>query len=544
MKITSCSANNFYIRQEAKVRPTPFKPAEQISFHGLKTNHKAIILSLITLISGGNFNSLPSINFSRLLGNKKQLTSFEFNKMKLPKGNLLFADELHANLIPENIVPNLCEDDFPSLLRKLSQESYAEKSYYYIPAEEKGKPAAYIFAKKLKDYTDLLNDVPESIAKNGSEAILKYKSSVISILQNCGEYGAMYIKNIPDKENILVHASGLKRLTDASVKIQGCKFQNAALFNGLTADELIKKVVIPNEKIANGESIDQAKKVLIFITNEFGKDVGNAFEFNYKSNAFTQRLFKIQDRKIKYDESFLGHYDIIIPMQPDKMDADIVLNNGFKVIAGVLPPSTNVDIAYMAHSTSAGAILSEVYKPVGFKIPGNMDINDFRSLKNGGEPYAQIMMSLLKPDSRLIGLGCYSEGFFNALPVQCKKFGTPYSSTGGYYSLGFNDGKLSLAGSTEKFHGDKNLLYRIRETDKTPESVSIVESFSIDTSLAGANIKPDAGQQQKLNTELDKKLLDEILSGKPTAKVNGERYFSAVAKKLGNGYMVMDYDIR
>lgn len=373
------------------------------------------------------------------------------------------------------------ESEVSSMLKELSNDFpsgvSAKKSYYY----EDKMSNAEIIAKKLKDYTILVDNIPQSVLKSGTDAVNLYKSSVISILKTCGEYGAMYIKNIPDVENMLQHAQGINRLAIASEKVQGCKFQNVALFNGFSADELMKKVVIPNEKIANGELVGQNQNTLIMITHEFGSDPNQAYAEDFSNKTFLTKHVQISDKNYDFEDSFLGHYDNILVIQPNGKNADDVLNKAFPDIEKGLYKGAKTDIIYIAQEVKGydGAMLSNRY-PTAQKDDGiyMFDTGDFKPIGKGGKPFSVSIEAIFKNaidkgySPNFIGDGCYSEFLENCVSesnrANVNVYGTPYKINGACY-LGFADNKLELIAAVSKFFDNNGLLIRLMKADAKGE---------------------------------------------------------------------------
>lgn len=357
----------------------------------------------------------------------------------------------------------------------LSKKIPAEKSYYF----SKEKSNLEIYKIKLEDYNNLVNNVPKSIANKGDAAVLLFKKSIISILDQCGEYGAMYIKNIPDLDNIVEHANGISRLLNAIKNIQGCSYENIAVLNGLSAKELLNKVVIPNEKLLNEEKIGENQNTVVIISHEFGSDPGNFYKKDFSTKPLNSKDIKIDFLNYKFNSTFLSNYDNILLVQPNKQTADSTLNTAFSNIEQGLEKGAKTDILYIGHGYGTkGAVLSNGYDSYN-NTPSLIDLSDFKPIDNGGQVFAQSIARIFKNsiengyNPRFIGDGCNSEflqdAINNIMPNEYKEsvhvFGTPYDSNGTAY-LGFSaDKKLSLVTKVSKFFKNMGLMIRITEID-------------------------------------------------------------------------------
>ena len=261
----------------------------------------------------------------------------------------VFIDKIKASM------PDATAEQVAKLMT-VSNKVTLGKSYYDDPSGSDS--ASTIKAKRLNDYLALTKAVPASVTAKGPDAVKAYRDSTISILETCGEYGAMYIKQLPDPENLAKHADGLKRLSEAAEKTQGCKFTNATLFNGFTADELEKKVVIPNEKLAKGEKVGAEGETLVMIAHEGGTDYNGAFKPDFGSDYMHSKEYSIGNKTCKFDESFLGHYDSILVIQPNGKTADDTLNKAFATINKGLDEKAKVDMTFVAHSGGGQPFLS------------------------------------------------------------------------------------------------------------------------------------------------------------------------------------------
>lgn len=499
---------NFYGAQTIKRSHNIYNYAENLHLKRKISFPKAVMLLIIGVVSSGTI----AIN--------KTDTS--------PKGNL-FAEGLTSKPITSKPDKNnvIIDKDLLVELDKLAKKGNIKQSYYYDYYGKLDNSEQAVEERRFEDYKSLVMNVPDSILLSGASETRNYMSDVISILQNCGEYGAFYIKNMPDKENMAIHATCIERLSNASKKIQGCKYENIALLNGLSAQELMQKVVIPNEKIANGETIGKNQNTLIMITNEYGKDTEGAFIDNYSTKAFSEKNTNLEYKNYTFDETFLGHYDNIILIQPTGINADDALNSAFTKLEKYINLGANVDIAYMAHSSGDGVTLSDIYKIDGKNQVNRIDTQDFNPIGNGGQPFAQSMKRIFKNsidngyNPRFICMGCDSDKLqvlFQEFDGKIHIFGTPFDNNDKYV-LGFNNNSLVMASKSSRFYKNYGLLYAITEL-KIKLAVKLLNSFSIDKGL-GRGTNPD----------LDLILLDNLQKGE-----NG----GIVEKENG---MTMLYDI-
>lgn len=317
--------------------------------------------------------------------------------------------------------------------------------------------------RRLDDYIKVTKNVPESVQKQGPEAVKKYRDSAISILDTTGEFGPAYIKNIPDPENMDKHASGLQKLSAAAEKNQGCKFKNATLFNGFTADELNQKVVIPNEKLAKGEKVGAKGETLVMIAHEGGTDYNGAFEDFYDTNTLNNKNYTASGKNCKFDESFLGHYDSILVIQPNAQSADKTLNKGLSTITSGLDKNAKVDITTIAHSGGGDPFLSLPRdekgnvdeKKMHYGTRSNEDIMDGTDfVSKTKQPYVDSMNKIFNQSkenghvSRFIGQGCETDYLMKSINVGSssevmnndalpKFFGSTGCTVGGTYGLGY-----------------------------------------------------------------------------------------------------------
>lgn len=458
---------------------------DEVCFKGIKkpsrTKVRAVALTIMTLTAGLK----PTNMFAEV---RKASENLVENVSTLTKRILYSFNEL----LPKT--------------EKLSKDCPPKSSYYYDLKVDGNNPIPdEIYKKKFNDYKRLIENVPEEFKNKGDDTVAIYQNSIFSILETCSEYGAMYIKNIPDIQNIAAHADGLKRLSQASKKIQGCALKNAAIFNGFTSDELMRKVVIPNEKLANGEIVGKNENNLIFIAHEFGTDKGNAYKDELSSNVLNSRHLQIADKKYDFDASFLEHYDNIFVIQPNAITADEALNNSFGTIEKGLYPGANMDIIYSAHGADKNlsprlCYLSQTSSP---NAKSQLNLGDFDPINQGGQSYAQNLKHLLERaisngfNPRFVGNGCFSDFIEEAMSKILSKeyqgkvhvFGTPYSING-VPALGFNKGKLSYITKVDMFDGNYGMIIRLTETDPGTEILNRIneDSFFITRDSLGNKI--------------------------------------------------------
>lgn len=482
----------------------PIQPKNSVNFCGFKKQSfgkvKAILLSFMTLLPS---NLAKADDVIVKTTDEAASKTAQIVKEASKKGS-----EINSKLIvsEKTELPNIKiynDSEFTPILKQLANDLPSNvkpnQSFYYDDSITRMSDSDVI-AKKFNDYKSLLENVPDSFVKGGTDSINLYKSSVISILKTCGEYGAMYIKNIPDSQNIMLHAQELARLSTASEKIQGCKFQNAALFNGFSADELMKKVVIPNEKIANNEVIGENQNVLITMVPEFGRD--SAFDTTFKNKTFLTKHAQVSNKIYDFNDSFFNHYDNILMIQANGKNSDDVLNTAFTNIEKNLSPKAKADIMYIGEiNTANGAMLSSRY-PTAIKDDGiyMLDIGDFNPIDKGGKPFSISIKNIFKNSidagyqPRIIGDGCKSEqllqGAVNKILSEnyrekVQVFGTPDFANAAPI-MGFSaDNKLSFVKQIEPFFDtNKGLLIRVTEPEKKIQSDwQKTDSFVLDDVL-------------------------------------------------------------
>lgn len=492
---TQNSYNTTAINSKTAVKPLC------TSFSGLvqRNTFKALVLSLVALVTTPSIYAKTVDKFADFKGKNIPLLGLPAQIKKPPIPRVLCADTEIFNYTDE--------------IQTLSKQVPFKLSYYF----SEGKSEAETIAEKAQDYKKLIEDIPQKIAKKGLPDVLSYQKSVISILKTCGEYGALYIKNIPDKENMIIHAQGLQRLLAAAKKIQGCEFNNAALFNGFSADDLMRKVVIPNEKVAKGEIIGAGQNNLIIVTHEFGCDDEGNFKGDFSGNTYLKKHLDFPGgTNFDFQEGFLEHYNNILVIQPSG-NADNVLSEAFAKIEKALFKGSKTDIIAIGHGVNNSGI--ELSRKSNMARGNSLLLNsgDFLSVAVGGQPFAQSIARIFNSaieqgyNPRFIGDGCDTEFLQSSLDTLLGKnsknvrvFGTPYSIRGVSY-LGFSkDGKLSFIAEVNPFFNDKyGLLVEITEAEGAKPDWYRTQSFFLND---------DSGQEEKAEG-LDRRIIDGFRNG-------------------------------
>lgn len=481
-------------RKQQVARPQSFCGLTMIN----KNRPKAILLALFTLISGGNaintkmLESRLSKTFNNieLSDNFKNVRKFIENNINAKSG--LFAQE--SNLSAD--ICNYSAEELPTAVEKFVKSKSGEFSFYRYSSDESTKE---VDARKLKEYKRIINSVPKEVTAKGPIETLRYQNSVMSIIEKCDEFGAMYVKNVPDPQNMFTHAQGINRLLKATAKIQGCEFKNCSLVNGLSANDLFKKVVIPSEKIANGEKIGRNQNTLVFISSDDSLGLLNGFEWNLAKNSFNTKTDSVDDLQFNFSKSFYDNYDNIILMQPKGKSADETLDKFFSKFKNGLDTGANLDIAFIGHGTNRiGTTLSE---RLGLPLEKSlMDESDFYPIEKGGNQYAQDIKELFQNSidkgykPRVIGIGCSSEYMQNSMNTlmdpkyvnNVRVFGTPFT-TNGNYVLGFNNDALEMMFDVSTIKNNYGLVVELTELNYDLENCRNAESFKIDPKT-GANM--------------------------------------------------------
>ncbi len=304
-----------------------------------------------------------------------------------------------------------------------------------------------------------------------------------------GKFGTYYSNLIPEGENIDEHFACLSEIKDLYKDIQGCEYKNPAVLNGISIDDLKNKVLVPAQKLANGEKFGAKQKTLVFLSFNENADSTNAFRQNVTSTAFTSTEDNISNYNFKFDESFLGHYDNIIVMQPNNITADSALDNLFSKLENSLDRNSKVDIAFIGHGVNKQGVR---FSPTKNTETSTMDLSDFKSLDNGGNAFAQSMKNIFVNciDNgycpRVIGMGCNTDFMQDAIndvmPEDysqfVKVFGTPYA-TNGNYVIGFNKNVLEMFVKTDAIKNNVSLILDIDDGKYAKNNDTVVESFEI-----------------------------------------------------------------
>lgn len=464
--------NNF--KNPSNKRMVTFKNSVKsygVQFKGSQKNTlKAVFLSLIALVTA------PAL-YAKTVGKLTEFKGINIPAIRIPS-------QIKTPSLPKLLCANFESFDYLKELQTLSEQVPFKLSYYF----EKGKSEKEIIRKKLEDYKKLVEDIPQSIKEKGLLSVSNYQKSIVAILKTCGEYGAMYIKNIPDKENILIHAQGLERLSNAAKKIQGFEFNNSALFNGFNADDLMKKVVIPNEKVAKGEEVGKNQNNLIIITHQFGSDTEFGFIKDFSDSTYLKKHINIPEvGKYDFDEGFLEHYNNILVIQP-KLHADNVLNEAFDKIDKAISKGAKTDIMVIAHGVGGYGMKLITPKDGFYEGIFLLDKNDFAERK----PFVQSIFNIFQNSinkgyhPRFIGNGCKSEFLQECVDKllgenakNVRVFGTPYNIKGVSY-FGFSkEGFLSFITKVSPFFNEKKigLLIKLTETDRVQPDWQKTSSF-------------------------------------------------------------------
>lgn len=442
-------------------------------------------------------------------------------------------------------------------LMKLANQGASSRSYYNNDSQN--LTTEQIKQNRLNDYVSLTKNVPQSVRDKGQQAVEEYRNSTLSLLDTCGEYGAMYIKKMPDPENMARHAEGLKKLSEAAEKTQGCKFTNAALFNGFTADELEQKVVIPNEKLAKGEKVGAEGETLVVMAHEGGADYNGAFRPDFESDYMHSKKYTAAGKNLNFDESFLGHYNSILVIQPNSgKSADETLNTAFANINKGLDKNAKVDMTFVAHSGGGQPFLSVPRdKYSSFVYEENlhygerthatmMDKSDFGP---DGQPYSKDMEAIFKRSinnghmPRFIGQGCTSEFMQNTFKNSMQE--DVYEHVRVFGNIGSSDGKIGL-GFVNDSTGTPRLQFtthQLVETDKGNFSMRATETeISADDatkSVADGNpyILNYAGLYE--GGAITESMRTGSYTGKYIKYVSEAEY--GKSKKLKDGAIVIDY---
>lgn len=305
-----------------------------------------------------------------------------------------------------------------------------------------------------------------------------------------GKFGTYYSNLIPEGEDVNEHFECLKEIKDLYKDIQGCEYKNPAVLNGISLNDLKEKVLTPAQKLANGEKFGAKQKTLVFLTFNENADSTNAFRPNVVSTGFTSTEDNISNYNFKFDDSFLGHYDNIIVMQPNNgVSADDALDNLFSKLENSLDKNSKVDIAFIGHGVNKQGVR---FSPTKNTEKSTMDLSDFKQVENGGNAFAQSMKNIFVNciDNgycpRVIGMGCTTDFMQKAvedvMPEDysqfVKVFGTPYATTGNYV-IGYNKNVLEMFVKTDSIKNNIGLILDIDDGKYQKTNDVKVESFEI-----------------------------------------------------------------
>ena len=316
---------------------------------------------------------------------------------------------------------------------------------------------------------------PQEIAKN-------------DIVNTYGKYGKFYVSNTPILEDLCEHKECLNKINTLYKEIQGCSFNNPAIFNGLTLEELNEKVISPAQKLANGEKFGKNSNNLLFMMFENTCDSEGGFDVDLYKNTFNSQKSMVNGVEYQFDESFLKHYDNIFLMQPDaKQDTDKTLDTLFEKLEKSLEDGANLDIIFEGHGIGLAGVRFSTY----FGLEKAMlDVTDFWPIEKGGNSFAQSMKNIFVKSiddghtPRIVGISCNSDSLQkainNIMPENYKEsvkvFGMPYN-TFGETAIGFNDNSLEIITRTAPIKDNLGMLIKMTEKSQIAEDDNIVDTF-------------------------------------------------------------------
>ncbi len=326
-------------------------------------------------------------------------------------------------------------------------------------------------------------------ANKGANLYAQTQKTPVEYINNYfGKYGNYYSENIPDIENAQEHADSLKQIRSLYKEIQGCDFNNPAILNGLSADELKQKVLVPAQKLAKGETFGKNQNTLVFMIFDNACDKNNAFERDLKKNTFNANNDSLDNFKFTFEEAFLSHYDNIILVQPNNgQSADKTLDTVFKKLEKCLDNTAKTDIIFEGHGVNRkGVRLS----PDKSNETSMMDLSDFNSVS--GNEYANSMKNIFINSinsgysPKIIGIGCSSDFMQDAVDMimpseyknKVKVFGTPYDTMQSA-SIGYNNGCLEMITYTMPIKNNKGFLIKLTDGNWKKANDKCVESFMI-----------------------------------------------------------------
>ncbi len=313
-----------------------------------------------------------------------------------------------------------------------------------------GKTFAYTEKLRIPPKSDIVREILV-YDNNYNKLSNKFKNNAF------GRYGTYYSNLLSEDEDIDEHLTVLNEIRVLYKSVQGCEFNNPALLNGLTLDEINVKIIQPAKKLANNETFGENQDTLIFMIFNTTCDSQNAFVNDLATDTFTCKKSNLSSFYFDFDEAFFEHYDNIILMQPNNgQSADKTLDILFSKLEKCIGDNARIDIAFMGHGNEKN---NSVLLGSGNSLSENvhMDSSDFEPIENGGNSFAQSMKNIFiksidggyKP--RIIGIGCYSdfmqpamnklmpEEYINSVKV----FGAP-SASGGRTTLGFTKNSLQM----------------------------------------------------------------------------------------------------
>lgn len=311
---------------------------------------------------------------------------------------------------------------------------------------------------------------------------------------NFGAYGEFYFSHIPDIQNVALHDESLEKIRILYKDIQGCEYKNPSVLNGLTIDELNSKVLAPAQNLVDRKKIGKDQINLVLMSFDQSVDPRGAFNWNLASNGFTSLVDKIDNMNIKYEESFLGHYDNIILLQPNDISADEALDKLFNKLEVGFEKGSAVDLAFIGHGTNKiGVSLS---RRLGLSLEKSMlDESDFDPIIKGGNEFAQNIKTIFQNSidngysPRVIGMGCISEFMQKAMNKimdadyinKVKVLGTPYS-TNGNFAIGFNSDYIEMLVNVSEIKKKCGLLIKITDSGWKFDNNKEFDTFMIDPS--------------------------------------------------------------
>ena len=404
----------------------------------------------------------------------------------------------HASLLfaQETSNAELTRSDIEAWIDRMAREQSAVYSYY--PHHVVENDESILTEKKFK-YLHIVTSIPPEIEAKGRAESSRFQRELLGFMEEFKELGAMYAEFIPDKANLTIHREGLRRVLAAVKATQGCEFANVALLNGISSDDLMKKVVLPNERLSRGEKFGKDENTLVFISTDDSFALLRGFEFVLSRASFTSVNQSLDTYRFTFEKSFFDHYDNILLVQPKDVSADDVLDRFFAALSGSLEDGAKLDVAYIGHGTNGiGTTLS---KRLGLSLEKSLlDTSDFLPEEKGGNAYATAIKTLFESamragyTPRMIGFGCSSDFLQTCadrkFPLEerdaVRVFGTPYS-TNGKYALGFSQDCLEMIFNVSVIKNDYGLTVELTDLNLKMEDAREVTSFMIDKPI-GANM--------------------------------------------------------